>query len=695
MPPKTVSRASRDVPPAPASAWATPYERLAAIDLSTITSPDLALAVETEAVRLLGARAAKLRGGTVDSIRETADGAEIPIADLVLECVGPLRDAWREEAKLLSAQATALVRAHRALDLNRRHETEISSLYAALAQLTARRDVGEVLKTVVARARSLLSSDLAYIMLLDEGGKSLRIRVALGNRTKAFLQVERPVRPGVSAYTGRPVRSADFLNDPDLDHHPETDALVRMEGLRSVLAVPLRTDVAALGTLCVANRAVKEFTEHELSLLNSLGEHAALALDNASLYENAVSSATAEASARADAESHLRRLERIDTVHRKLTEVLLAGHGVTAVAATLADSFEAGFAITDWRQRVLADVNSGLADRQGALLASVRRRADVAKALEQCGATLETTDVRDELVIAPIAARREILGYIWANRRDARRKDDILRTSIEQAARVVALEMMREREAVETERRLRRDFMYELLGEQPADPRALESRARQMWRGLGTEHRPLVVSVVARSAVGASPLERARRLLSEDRPNDFVTVHGSQLILLTNITERSSVLAEGDSIQRLLSVNGMSTGVGIGAICRSVGDTRSVTLIVKRLLEILSPQGILWAEGLEALTVLFDPSRSDQVEAFVRNTLRPFKGNEVYMSTLLAYYEAGCNRTRAARQLHTHVNTLRTRLERIQELVGGSIDESARAIPLRLALLARGVYATS
>ena len=69
-----------------------------------------------------------------------------------------------------------------------------------------------------------------------------------------------------------------------------------------------------------------------------------------------------------DAESHLGRLERAESVHHKLTEVLLAGDGVPAVAATLAESFHAGFVITDWRHRVLADVDSGLvASAEGVL----------------------------------------------------------------------------------------------------------------------------------------------------------------------------------------------------------------------------------------------------------------------------------------------------------------------------------------
>lgn len=669
------------------------YERLALLDLASIAAEELAQKIEAEAITLFGLREAHLTPGPASAdILLTSTGMVIALNDLQLVGEGHLAEGWESEARLFTAQVGSLIRAHRALLLNRQHEAEISALYATVGQLTARLDVQAVLHTVVERARELLESDIAYIMLLDEGGKVLRMRVAVGHKTDAFMNIQRPVRPGVSAYIGKPLTTPDFLNDSGVDHDGATDDLVRLEGVRSVLAVPLRTELAALGTLLVGNRFVKQFSETEIALLRSLGEHAALALDNARLYEDAVAAAASSAEARAEAETHLRQLERAAEVHHRLTEVLLAGQGVAGVASTLAESFGVGLLITDWRHKVLADVGSDLLiDRQGGMAPSLLRRRDVKEALERCASEFETVSIGRDLVVAPISARRELLGYIWARRRDSNQADEVLRTSIEQAARVVALEMLREREAIETERRLRRDFMYELLSERAPDPLVLEPRARQVWRGYGLDHRPLVISVLSRSAVGGSPMERARRLLVEDRPADFVTVHGSYLVLLTTYREREQVVAETEKIRELLARNGMDTCVAIGAPCRGLGETRESVLTARRLLELLSPRRILWAEGLEALTVLFEPSQRDRLDSFVRSALAPLAGKEALMSTLHAYYESAGNRAAAARILGVHVNTLRQRLARIEQMVGGSIDESTRALPLRLALLARGL----
>jgi GAF domain-containing protein len=668
------------------------YERLASLDLASIEADELARKIEAEAVAIFGLREARLTSGPAPShVEATESGFVIPLSGLRLIGEGKLNDGWEEQARLFAAQVGSLLSAHQALSLNRRHEAEISALYATVGQLTARRDVEAVLRTVVDRARELLASDLAYIMLLNEGGTLLRMRVAAGHQTEAFMQIQRPVRPGVSAYIGKPVSTSDFLNDRGLDHDGATDDLVRLEGVRSVLGVPLRTELAALGTLLVANRFVHEFTDTQIALLSSLGEHAALALDNARLYEAAVAAAESSAVARSEAETHLNRLQRAEEVHHRLTEVLLAGDGVVGVAGTLAQAFGAGVLITDWRHKVLADVGSEIKiDREGSVAAAILRRRDVRLALDRCASEFETVAIGSELVIAPIAARRELLGYIWAtqHREDP---DESLPTSIEQAARVVALEMLREREAVETERRLRRDFMYELLSERTPEPQVLEPRARQVWRSFGLDHRPLVISVLSRHAVGGSPVERARRLLVEDRPADFVTVHGSYLVLLTTCLERDRVMEEAEVIRELLARNGMDASVAIGARCRGLVETRASVVSAHRVMELLSPQSIMWAEGLEPLTILFDPSQRDRLESFVRRTLAPLEGKDSLMTTLHAYYEAAGNRALAARAIGVHVNTLRQRLERIESIMGGSVDESTRALPLRLALLARGM----
>src|SRR6266852_8209436 len=117
------------------------YERLASLDLASIEADELARKIEAEAVAIFGLREARLTNGPAPShIEATETGFVIPLSGLRLIGLGKLNDGWEEQARLFAAQVGSLLSAHQALSLNRRHEAEISALYATVGQLTARRD---------------------------------------------------------------------------------------------------------------------------------------------------------------------------------------------------------------------------------------------------------------------------------------------------------------------------------------------------------------------------------------------------------------------------------------------------------------------------------------------------------------------------------------------------------------------------
>src|SRR6185312_16127555 len=176
-------------------------------------------------------------------------------------------------------------------------DRELPIIYDVGRHLVGMRDMQKVAQLVIERARAILETDMAFIATRDPEDNALRLVACVGNRTKEFMGFARPVERGIAVYERRPLYSADFLNDNRLSHHPDTDAKIRAEGLRSVLVVPLTGCESIVGMICIGKRSVHSFTEREVFILSELGALAALALDNARLYSNAVTSAT-----RADAE---------------------------------------------------------------------------------------------------------------------------------------------------------------------------------------------------------------------------------------------------------------------------------------------------------------------------------------------------------------------------------------------------------
>ena len=271
-----------------------PSDRLATLDLSELTHQELAARIEAEASRLMKIGKAVLVSKTDPATGELL--AECPIrltlsgSDWLL-CTRSQPAGGEAAWSSFLTQVAVILKTHDVLLSERRHRARLTALYETAGQLTAQLDVETVLTTIISRSRELLLADLAYITLLDAPSEAVRMRVSTGHSHASFLDIVLPIGAGVGGLVAserRATYSADYLNDSRIMHHAQTDEMVRREGIRSILGVPLKGRIGVLGVLYVANRTTHTFTDDEVSLLTSLGDHAALALDAAEMYEQAV-----------------------------------------------------------------------------------------------------------------------------------------------------------------------------------------------------------------------------------------------------------------------------------------------------------------------------------------------------------------------------------------------------------------------
>ncbi|MDO8751324.1 MAG: GAF domain-containing sensor histidine kinase [Dehalococcoidia bacterium] len=161
---------------------------------------------------------------------------------------------------------------------------QLEALATINAELSALQDLQTLLRLVVEKARQLLGVDVATVSLLEEG--KLVIYAVTGANTKAFEEVRMSVGHGVagrSVALVQPVVVEDYPADQSITH--ELDALMEEEGLKSHMAVPLKIGDRVLGAIYVAHRAVRRFQPEEMELLSRLGHQAAIALENARLYQ--------------------------------------------------------------------------------------------------------------------------------------------------------------------------------------------------------------------------------------------------------------------------------------------------------------------------------------------------------------------------------------------------------------------------
>jgi GAF domain-containing protein len=561
-------------------------------------------------------------------------------------------------------------------------------LYAAATDLLNSADESAVLGAAVRHAAELLTTHISFVMLLDPGAKFLKLAASVGHRTPTFTTIVRPVQATTAVGTGRPVQSSDFLNDSRLDHDPATDDIIRKEGMRTVLAVPLHHRDRMLGALYVGHREPRHFPAEEVDSLLALSDHVSAALARVQQYAELSLRFEQATKVGRQIEAERAALARAQEIAHDVIARIREQEGVTAVTVALAECLERQLVVTDWKLAPVAQAAgrsyAGISRPSTSFLNRPESREAVAACTESHGPVTAGKDWR----VAPIESGRNLLGYLWVGPGAASDDSSVLNLVIDRMIPVVALEL---HSKGDFERRQRGDFIYELLAERLPDFSVLEARAASFWSRFGEPHRPLILSVGGTDEQWGSRLEAARRLVAAARPNDFAAIYGRHLVLLITPTARHHVEAALSDIRQILDRNHLTVTAVVGGECRDLRGSREAIVAALRLNDLLGTSGVLWAEGLEALTHLFDPAQRGRLEALCRTALAPLRGREGLMDALHAYYDAGGNRAHAARRLKVHVNTLRQRLERAEQILGGSIDDSIRAVPLRLALLVRQV----
>lgn len=180
-----------------------------------------------------------------------------------------------------------------------RREQEAEALYRVSTEISALSDVNRVLNLVVEKARALLDSEAAVLCLRHAETRQLVTRA--GSGTLGAFAV------GTPSLTDCPAVYDSGLNPNGLSGQNgclPNCAVLEDEGLQACLAVPLRRGEERIGALCVGSRRAHPFTAEDHRLLDGLATQAAIAIENARLYEQTQQLAVLEERDRIAREMH-------------------------------------------------------------------------------------------------------------------------------------------------------------------------------------------------------------------------------------------------------------------------------------------------------------------------------------------------------------------------------------------------------
>jgi HD-GYP domain-containing protein (c-di-GMP phosphodiesterase class II) len=144
----------------------------------------------------------------------------------------------------------------------------------------------QVLEEVMDRLVHLMQAERGFLLLKDEGGE-LKIETARGMEHESIQEVFSLSRTIIRTVTdtGRPILTTNAQSDPRFEQQLSVAAFQ----LRSILCAPLKLKDDLIGVIYVDHRGMPGmFRESDMGLISAFADQAAVAIDNARLFERLV-----------------------------------------------------------------------------------------------------------------------------------------------------------------------------------------------------------------------------------------------------------------------------------------------------------------------------------------------------------------------------------------------------------------------
>jgi signal transduction protein with GAF and PtsI domain len=143
-------------------------------------------------------------------------------------------------------------------------------------------DVKKVLQLLVKTASTALDIKAAAVRLLDEKRQQMELVASYGLSERYIHKGTVTSDKSISeAMLGKAVSMYDVAQDPRATYPQESAE----EGIKSILSVPIALKGVIMGVLRIYTSEFRDFSDDEITFISSLAEQAALAMENARMFQ--------------------------------------------------------------------------------------------------------------------------------------------------------------------------------------------------------------------------------------------------------------------------------------------------------------------------------------------------------------------------------------------------------------------------
>ncbi len=187
------------------------------------------------------------------------------------------------EARLIGSIVTDVTPRREMEEALRRRNLELETLTTIITAITSTLSLEQVLQRIVNATYEFFPGLYsATIQLLEEDGK-LHMRAAAGRTPSSDMALVFGLGEGIA---GRALQEQRLIYVPDVSREPHfVPGSIRPTPYRSMMSAPLIAQEQRLGTLSITAVAEDAFTPEDKAALLTLASYAAIAVQNARLYE--------------------------------------------------------------------------------------------------------------------------------------------------------------------------------------------------------------------------------------------------------------------------------------------------------------------------------------------------------------------------------------------------------------------------
>ncbi|WP_195760709.1 helix-turn-helix domain-containing protein [Agromyces kandeliae] len=549
-----------------------------------------------------------------------------------------------------------------------RRPTISSTLTEIARDIATLRSPDLLLTSIVRRARLLLGTDLAYVSLNDAERTETFIRATDGVRTEAYAAIRMPLGTGVLglAAGGVIAETPDYLPDEGKTHLPAIDRTVQEEGVRAIAGAPLRVAGRVVGALMTANRTPGAFTARQREHLEQIASLAAAAVElvTAKGREAAASEVAAEAVLERDRAIAADALRR--ELESKLADALAQHRDLDHVVALAASIAGAEVRVTDAAGQDISSSGgpagiAGSGGPRGSAGAAVEERAPL------------IGDAAPGAVVVRHAAEPAVPGLVASS-----------------VARFASLALLYDRMLDDVRHFHEDELVRALIAPSGQDRAGLSPTTVQ--RALGADGETCIAVLSPASPDGSG----LRRLLSQARAltRDGRTAVAGHLGRVTVVARGSEaeLRARLESSVRDVPFFG---GIAAARDLRGTPAAHAEAIALAGAMRALARPGVLaGAPQAGVAGLLFGAGESAAAAAFLDAYLGPLlraPRGEVLLSTALVHLDANGSIARTAEVLDIHPNTVRQRLDRIDEALGSGWRTGPARLDVHVALRLRSL----